>query len=80
MIRDHAFFMAVASVSVLCGRGHDKTGIRSSGNYLQLLSDIRLAWQSVCVSLCRSLYGTFLPMLAGKHPRYLGCFSTLVSC
>ena len=41
---------------------------------------IRLAWQLVCVLRFRSLYGTFLPMLAGKHPRYLRCFSTLVSC
>ena len=41
---------------------------------------IRLAWQSVCVSRCRGLHGSFLPMFAWEQPRFLGRTSTLVSC
>ena len=44
------------------------------------LYGIRMAWQSVYVSRCRSLYGTLLPMLAGVTSQVWDVTSTLVSC
>ena len=39
-----------------------------------------MAVMSVCVSRCRSLHGTFLPMLAGVTSQVWDVTSTLISC